>query len=255
LPEDRSPRRRFEKKPRPRPVARGGGRWRLLLVLLPILLLPSVAYATVHFSLFEVRDVDVQGAQSLDSAALVQISGLRGASMLRPPFARARESLLALPQVRSVSFERRWPDGIVIRVEEREPFAFWSVAGRDFVVDRDGYVLAVGAPSGPAPRVVEPDASRIMGPGDRVHPDALALADRIFRESPKVIGQGVRQLEYRPATGVIAVLEGGLRVTFGDGRAYEYKLAVLTELLGDLQSRGVRPRAVDLRFGERVSYE
>jgi cell division protein FtsQ len=175
--------------------------------------------------------------------------------MLSLPIDDARHRLLELPQVRSVSIARDWPRGVVIRVGEREPVAFWSVGGRDYVVDADGFVLAAGSPSGPAPRIVEPNSNRVMGPGDRVHPDAVALAQRIFKESPRILGQTVDRLEYSPAVGVTAVFSNGTRVTFGDERAYDYKVAVLSRLLEQLQARAVKPRAVDLRFGERVTYE
>jgi cell division protein FtsQ len=191
----------------------------------------------------------------LDRAALIEISGLEGESMLSLPVASARARILEVPQVRSVSIRRDWPQGVTIVVEERQPYAFWSVGGRDYTVDAEGVVLAAGAPSGPAPRIVEMDANRTMSPGDRVHPDALALAVRIMKESPRFLGQTVRELEYRPGIGVTAVFSGGMRVTFGDERSYEYKVAVLAKLIDQLSARGQLPRAVDLRFGERVTYE
>jgi hypothetical protein len=122
-------------------------------------------------------------------------------------------------------------------------------------VDVEGYVLSAGAPSGPAPRIVEPGEGRLLNPGDRVHPDAIAFARKIFEESPKFLGQAVRELEYRGGVGVTAVFDSGLRVTFGDDRAYEYKVQVLTKLMGQLSARKVTARAIDLRFGERVTYE
>jgi hypothetical protein len=54
---------------------------------------------------------------------------------------------------------------------------------------------------------------------------------------------------------VTAVFHGGMRVTFGDERSYEYKVAVLAELLDNLSVQGETPETVDLRFGERVTYE
>ncbi len=44
-------------------------------------------------------------------------------------------------------------------------------------------------------------------------------------------------------------------MTFGDERSYEYKVAVLSKLLDQLKAQGRTPQAVDLRFGERVTYE
>ena len=85
--------------------------------------------------------------------------------------------------------------------------------------------------------------------------DALALAARIAQESPRFLNQSVQVLEYRPGIGVTAVFGTGMRVTFGDERSYEYKVSVLSKLLEQLSARGTTPRAVDLRFGERVTYE
>jgi cell division protein FtsQ len=255
LAKDRTPRRRPEAKTRKNLPNRPHGRWRLLLALLPIVLVAVATYAAMRSPWLTVQHVRVAGAQTLDERDVAALSGLGGESMLHLPLTEARNHILAIPQVRSASFHRAWPHDVTIRVIEREPAAFWAVGGRDYVVDADGVVLAAGAPSGPAPRIVEVDSNRVMGPGDRVHPDAVALARRVFNESPRFMNQGVKELEYRPGIGVTAVFASGMRVTFGDERAYDYKVATLSKLLEQLSPRGGPPRSVDLRFGERVTYE
>jgi len=223
--------------------------------LLPIVFVATGTFLILRSPWLTVQYVNVAGAETLDAAALVELSDLEGRSILRLPLDDASERILALPQVRDVSFTRDWPQGVTLHVEERVPAAFWSIGGRDYVVDEEGVVLAAGVPSGPVPRIVEP-GDRVMGAGDRVHPDALALAGRIMRESPHFLGQSIRELEYRAGIGVTAVFENGLRVTFGDERSYEYKVAVLAKLLDQLSAKaGPPPRAIDLRFGERVTYE
>ena len=202
-----------------------------------------------------VQEVRVNGDQTLDERDLIAISDLRDKSMFNLPAEAASARLQALPQVRTAHITRDWPNSVVIRIEERKPAAFWSVNGRDYVVDVEGVVLAAGVPDGPAPRILEVETDRIMGPGDRVHPDAIALAQRIFDESPRFLGRSVEVLEYRQAIGVTAVFENGMRVTFGDERSYDYKVAVLARLLDSLSAQGKRANAVDLRFGERVTYE
>lgn len=253
--EDRIPRRRPKTKHKHHSSTPRKLRWSWVFAGFSLILAGISTYFLIHSPVFTVDSVRVQGADTLDQQALVEISGLMGQSMLRLPLDQAREQLKALPQVKSVTFERKWPRAVVINLEERVPYAFWSVGERDYIVDVEGVVLAAGAPSGPAPRIVEPDATRIMGPGDRVHPDALALAARIARESPRFLGQSVQVLEYRPGIGVTAVFTSGMRVTFGDERSYDYKVSVLAKLLDQLAARGTTPRAVDLRFGERVTYE
>ncbi len=254
--EERTPRRRFQAKNRSNTAPERKLRWTWVLAGFSLIIAAVATYVGLRSPMFDVDTVRVAGVDTLDGAALAEISGLQGESMFRLNLEEATANLQALPQVKSVTFERDWPKSVTINIVERVPYAFWSVGGREYTVDADGIVLAVGSPSGPAPRIIEPDANRIMGPGDQVHPDALALAARISFESPKILGQSVDILEYRPGIGVTAVFSSGMRVTFGDERSYEYKVAVLSNLLLDLQARGVaQPRAVDLRFGERVTYE
>ena len=254
---DRSPRRR------PEPISRFQAprrvsvlsRLRLVITIIPIVLAGVGTYYVLNSPLLTVQEIRIQGTETLDQASLVEIANLDGRSMFGLPVDGARRRLLALPQVKSASIERDWPDGVTITIEERQPAAFWSVGGQDYVVSADGYVLGAGAPDGPAPRIVEVGSERTLNIGDLVHPDAIALAERIFKESPRFLGEDVELLEYRVGVGVTAVFHGGMRVTFGDERSYEYKVAVLAELLDNLSVQGETPETVDLRFGERVTYE
>ncbi len=197
----------------------------------------------------------VKGAVNLDQASLAQISGLDGKSMLTLPIEGAQRRLQAIPAVEAVGIQRKWPNKVVITVIERQPVAFWNVNGHDFPVDKDGVVLSAGAPDGPAPRIVDVTPGVVLSPGDRVHPDAIAFALRISEESPQSLDATVTELEYKADVGVTVVFDGGMRVTFGDDRSYDYKVAVLAQLLQELNNQGVHPSAVDLRFGERVTYE
>ena len=253
--EDRKPRRRPEAKQKHTGRAPRRLRWSWLFAGFSLILAAVSTYFLIHSPLLIVDEVTVTGVKSLDQRTLADLSGLREESMLRLPLDEARENLKTIPRIKSLSFERSWPNSVVINIEERTPYAFWSVGGRDYIVDIEGVVLGGGAPDKAAPHIVEPDSPRIMGPGDRVHPDALALAGRIHEESPSFLNQSVEVLEYRPGIGVTAVFPSGMRVTFGDERSYDYKVSVLSKLLEQLNARGANPRAVDLRFGERVTYE
>ena len=255
---DRSPRRRPEKN-LANPGFNRGFRWsvpwRLIVALVPVVFVAGATYAVMESSLLTVQKVEVSGAVSLDQASLAQISGLQGKSMLSLPDEGARRRLMAIPSIHSVDIDRQWPNKVVITIGERLPVAFWSVAGHDFPVDAEGTVLSAGTPEGAVPRIVEVTPGRVLNPGDRVHPDAVAFARRIMAESPRFLEANVAELEYKEGVGVTVIFEGGMRVTFGDERSYEYKIAVLSQLLQELNTQGVQPSAVDLRFGQRVTYE
>jgi len=227
-----------------------------MLALFPVAIVAGVTYAAIQSPLLTAQSFKVKGADTLDRQAVIEISGLKGRSLLDLPEAEARERLLEIPQIKSVSISKTFPQTVTINVQERQPAAFWSVANREYVVDADGFVLNSGVPTGPAPRIIEVDSARVMGPGDRVHPDAVALALRLIEQSPSVLSQAVTTIEYRQDVGVAAVFANGMRVTFGDERSYDYKISVLTALLDKLTAQGAAtPRQVDLRFGERVTYD
>lgn len=261
MPEARTPRRRSERKTNQttaRPLqkrSRRRVRWPIILAFLSIVLAGVGTYWLLHSPYLTVQQVRVVGADTLDRGAVAEISGLMGESMFALDLAQAQRRLQDIPQVRSVNIQRQWPQAVVITIEERVPWGYWNVGGRDYPVDREGVVLAAGAPSGTFPRIMEPNTNRTMGPGDRVDPDAIAFAERIAAEAPQAVGRSVRELEYKAGVGVTVVFEGGMRVTFGDDRAYEYKMAVLSRLLDQLSTQGVRPRGIDLRFGARATYE
>ena len=253
---DRSPRRRFDKTSTARIQRAGAWRvWPWLVAACGLIFAAAGSYAALRSPYFEVQSVRIQGADTLDAAAIAGLTRLQGRSIFNLDLAAARAQVMQIPQVRSVSFKRQFPQTVTVRIVERRPWGFWSVGGRDYPIDTEGVVLVGGAPSGPFLRIVEPGSNRVMAPGDRVDPDAISFADRIARDSIAALGQGVKGLEYQAGIGVTVVFASGLRATFGDDRAYDYKVAVLSQLLDRLKTAGRAPGAVDLRFGERVTYE
>jgi len=201
-----------------------------------------------------ITEVTIEGTRMLDSNELAGITGLDGQNILRVSTGGARQRLEAIPLVKSVSFQRQWPHGMVVTIEERRPWGFWEVAGRQHVIDDEGYVLEGVLPDEGAPVITQVDTAETLEPGDRVDTDVVKLAQRLVEEAPRSLGRPVIALEYRSEDGLTAVLDGDLRATFGDGRDFEYKLAALYALLERTSQEETPVESVDLRFGARLSY-
>lgn len=89
-----------------------------------------------------VGEVLVQGRNESDRAAvLYAIGSKRGDAILGFDPKSAKERLEALPWVRQATVERRLPDTIFVRLEERQPLALWQKDGRLSLVDRAGVVI------------------------------------------------------------------------------------------------------------------
>ena len=67
---------------------------------------------------------------------------------------RRRRGSRTLPWVRSAEIERRMPDTLYIKIEERRPFAFWQKNGKLMLIDRDGMVIPAGDLSSYGPLIV-----------------------------------------------------------------------------------------------------
>jgi cell division protein FtsQ len=232
------------------------GRWlRRLAVLGVVLAVAAGAWLVYQSPLLRVASVSVTGADNLDPAALAAASGLKGQNILTPDTAAAKAHISEMAMVKSVSIERHWPGRMVIKVEERQPWGYWQVKDQPYVIDDEGVVLDGGRPGEGAPTIVNVDSEQQYLPGERVDADAVALAKSLIESSPRALGRGVQSLEYSNHSGLTAVLEGGLRATFGDSRDLDYKLSVLYVLLQRAREQSFEVHAVDLRFGESVSFQ
>jgi cell division protein FtsQ len=237
-------------------------RWTLLLFVTLLVLIAGGLLWTSQSPFFEIDTVTVEGAQTLDPQELADISGLQGQNIFRAGVGAAKERLLALEMMKSVSISRRWPDGMHITVEERQPWGYWQIDAVRYVIDTDGLIMYRVLPPEGAPIVLDLTGEQRgeLEPGDRVDRDAVRLVQRLIEAVPSVLGWTPTSFQFRNEDGVTAILEGEpnggiLRAVFGDGRDLDYKLSVLSALLQRTQAEGRQVHSVDLRFGERVSFE
>lgn len=89
-----------------------------------------------------VRNVLVEGRAETKAADILEaLEAERGVPLLGIDVAAAKARLERLPWVRSATVERRLPDTLRVRVEERQAFALWQQGKRLAVIDRDGTVI------------------------------------------------------------------------------------------------------------------
>jgi cell division protein FtsQ len=101
----------------------------------------TVARVGAGFGL-SVREVLVQGRNESDPAAVLYAVGIgRGDPILAFDPQTAKDRLEKLPWVRKATVERRLPDTIFVRLDERRPFALWQKDNQLALVDRDGEII------------------------------------------------------------------------------------------------------------------
>ena len=232
----------------------GGPRlWRRLLALLLLAGLIGGGLALYFSSVLRVQEVQVTGAQTLDTSSLAELADLKGTSMFTVPLDDAQKRLAALPMVKSVKAERHWPHTVRLVVEERQPWAYWYTQDNEYVVDAEGVVLEGAMPAPDAPIIYDLDGSAQFQPGDIIDPDAVQLAKQLWDSLPMTLDAGLVRLEYNGREGLSLTTDAGYRVIVGDSHGLEYKLAVWQALELKLGGQQMEGHVLDLRLGDRPS--
>ena len=225
-----------------------------------LVMLASAGWWAYHAPWVTVQQVSISGTSQVSPEQVRAAAGLDDSSIFRLDLASAQARVAALPKVKSATVIKDGWNGIAINVQERTPWGSWQMNGVNVPIDAEGYVLdGAPAPEG-APVIVEVEPQRVINAGERLDPGAVELAARLVRESDAAFGRSVLALVYRQNAGLTAVLSGSdiddhpLWVTFGDSRDYEYKVAALYVLIEQASEQDLTLNAVDLRFGDRLSF-
>lgn len=109
-----------------------------------------------------IQRVEIVGRQNTPLDMIGAALGVsRGDPLLGFSLEAARTRLETIAWVQRAHIERRLPETLIIRIEERRPFAIWQREGRFVVIDRDGRVIAQDRLDqfGPLPLIVGPGAN------------------------------------------------------------------------------------------------
>lgn len=215
-------------------VRRAEGRRRLIWagVGIVVVLIAVGAIAIFASSIFDVRDVTVQGAVYTDQDVLDSvIADLRGEPVLLVDTRAAERRLEAVPWVESARVSTDFPHGVVIDIRERRPIATFQGGDEQYrIIDLQGRVLDVieGQPT-----------DYLLITGD--HPDTArgqfagapyAAAAELVLSLPPEIRSITESAGVDAATGTLTmVLESdapdGVLVRLGDSKGLDEKLARL----------------------------
>lgn len=215
-------------------VRRAEGRRRLIWAGIGggVLLVAIAAVAVFASSIFDVREVSVQGAVYTDPAVLQGvIDDLQGEPVLLVDTAAAQETLEAVPWVESARVATDFPHRVVIDIRERVPIAtFQGGDGQFRVIDLQGRVLDVlaGQP-----------IDYLLVTGD--HPDTArgqfagapyAAVAELVSSLPPEIRDVTLSVGVDASTGTLTMVlandqPDGVSVRLGDERGLDEKLARL----------------------------
>lgn len=209
----------------------------------------------LYFSpVLRVQEVEVGGAATVSAADVEARAALDGASLLTANLHAAESRVEELPMVKEATITRAWPQTVRIAIVERTPWAVWQAGSRNYTVDEDGVVLEAAAPDG-APVISVLGADVRLEPGQSVDQDAVTLARALTEQVPAELALNVATFEWSGDSGLTLTTDAGYRVVLGDSQDMEYKLAVWREIEANLGRESMTGHLLDLRFGDRPSFQ
>lgn len=215
-------------------VRRAEGRRRLIWagIGVGVLLVAISAIAVFASSIFDVREVSVQGAVYTDQAVLQSvIDDLQGEPVLLVDTTKAQERLEAVPWVESALVATDFPHRVVIDIRERVPqVAFQGGDGQYRIIDVQGRVLDV-IEGQPADYLVitgnHPDTARGQFAGA-----PYSSAAELVSSLPTEIRDVTLSVGVDAGTGTLTMVlandqPDGVGIRLGDAQAIDEKLARL----------------------------
>jgi cell division protein FtsQ len=204
---------------------------------------------------FHLADVKVSGVHYLTEEEVKAVSALKpGDGMFHLDLKTAADRVGRLPWVKSVMFERRLPQNILIAVEERKPAALVD-AGSLWGVDADGRLLP------PSTALLNEDLPLLSGVPVRADDAGNTRSAEILKPALDFLAFLKKEdpALYSDVSEVQASHPDDLRVTFLDGTtarfgsdAGEDELRHMASVLSDLSSKNQHASVMDFRFKDQV---
>jgi len=197
----------------------------------------------------QIAGVDVKGVKQLSEADIREIVGsFRGQNIFRADLDAAIRRAQANPWIKEASIHRRLPNRISMVFTERVPTVILDTGSAQFLMDDEGMIierLKRDAQAWHLPVVM------IKGlrarPGEQVLTDGVAEALNLITEISARGGWNLADITVRaesPET--LSLLYAGREFKIGSGNLAE-KLRRLSEVMADVQQRGLEIAYVDLR--------
>ena len=219
---------------------------RALLVCVAAGLVGAGTYRLATSSLFGVRRIEISGQkQARTEEILRMLERWRGTNLVTLDLKPLASRLLEHPWIERVTIAKRFPDGLEIRVAERDAVALLRRGGRLLWVGRDGRAIAPYDPRADGREYV------LVGGDERSLPEVLGLLDELRGRAPEYFS-ALSEIDALPEGGfgmMDSIFRKPVRVLRRDAPE---KIRALLAARGLIESRGWEARAIDLRFADRI---
>jgi cell division protein FtsQ len=220
--------------------------------------LTIAALVFVAIMLFKVRTITVAGCETRSSDDIIALSGLEyNTSILEVNKQEVQTALSADPYIKPISVEIKYPDHVLITIEERKEAARIEKDSAYIIIDREGWVLRFET---------QPDAAAyplVTG----LPADTVLIGQQIGTSDVFKIGVLTRLLdalktaEIAPVTidislaaDIVLTLPDAMIVELGDDTALDEKIKLMKAGQGEIAGMGKTGGVLDVSSVKNAYY-
>lgn len=215
--------------------------WGSLILLATVLVNRLINYIG-QSSYLAVNDVRFEGCQRVSPQELMALVDLEeNANILTIRLREICKTVKRNPWIKDVAVKRELPQGLTIKVAEREPAALVADGGL-FLVDKDGVVFKEVGKNDPVDLPVITGLSLQEGENSLLN-EGLAFL-RTARLTGDLGGEMISEVHVDGTHGItLYTLQKAIMITMGFAD-YREKLALLAEIQKDLHQRNIAPGVI-----------
>jgi len=206
---------------------------------------------------FSISKVLIEGNEKISREALIKTAGLdKNRNIFTFDLANAGKKLEAMPRIKEVKLERKFPDVLKIVVLERAPVAMINL-GKLYYLDGEGYIFAeADNQSGWDYPIISGIKKESLLEGEK---ESFELIEKglnflvmLKERSGTISSKNLSELILEANGGLTVYAVGvGIPVHLGVG-GFESRLERAEKVLADLGRKGIRARAIAADFDDRV---
>jgi len=207
----------------------------LYVTVLTILLSLGLALF-LRSNAFAVQRVSVQGTNLITENEILKLSdGIQGQNLLLFDRKALEYKISLHPLVKSIQFQRKLPQTLVIQVTERTPAALVVVPKGVLEVDSEGTFLRrlESWPKSDYPVISGIELSDTVGPGQNLANPLLNAALRLLGQAPPELVIQIGELNVNAIEQITLFLTSGVEVRLGQANDWADKLQALYQLISD----------------------
>ncbi len=224
-------------------------RYFLLAIILIILYL--FIFKTDYFN---VKDIEVIGNKKLSKTDIIRASLCnKGENILKVNIKKGEESIRRLSYIKDCQIKRKYPNKVVIQVEEREEIVAMPYINSTALIDKEGYVLAIERDSKnlKLPKIIGLDQIEIEVGDNVFHKVKIENIEQFIGIAEQLgLLEKMKYIDFSDEKNITFQINENTNVAFGDLDNVKYKLDFLIKILEDLAKKDIKAKQIFFNKGE-----